>query len=684
LLSTHTITTSLSTLQTNALHACDALLEDPEVRVRWAVGETLRALCTSPKSGGAAVWERMRGRILKSIHHNFDRDTEEPSASLPTNNNNNNSSSCRSKEDGKEEDKGIPPIAKKDAFSSPLFGSAAQSGSMDNDVVSTLLATTYRPQPAGTGEMRHGTEGWKCLETSFRALQHIIESGRAAFRPYIDGDLRQLVYRALRHPNRFVREACQFIVGSIALSFGDDDSDGDGGGGGNELTVPLIMELASELARGLGDNWSQVRYAASVSTRKLVIEACRDNAEKRKVALMALLPQMALNRYYVAEGVRLYSQETWRLATTTTTTTTDGGNEGEGRELMARCAPAVINYYILQSKADNHAVREAACACIAELMAKVDKDTVAPYVPRLLKALMFCFKDASWPVRDAACLACGRAVKAFPQESTVILEELYKLWFAHLWDNIYSVREDSAIALGDAARAYGEEAVRRICEKVGEMLPMAKQQPADSKKAAGLENTTLFGVAAQRAKRANDPELHTDKTMFSCGSLAPKLQRGGGCVDHGFAREKEPWEASDGAVYMLRELSTVTAAGNGHGGHGHGGGGESAVVVAFLPTLAEISRLCHFSHCLTLQENIWKQLPIIARNIGKKAFKPHLEAFLQPMFRGVDCGHRLCEAAAGRCIGDLRDFIGPNIFAGRLDDEMKKLMVQSPNVPPSP
>lgn len=26
-----------------------------------------------------------------------------------------------------------------------------------------------------------------------------------------------------------------------------------------------------------------------------------------------LLPGMCLNRYYVAEGVRLYSQETWRL-----------------------------------------------------------------------------------------------------------------------------------------------------------------------------------------------------------------------------------------------------------------------------------------------------------------------------------------------------------------------------------
>jgi hypothetical protein len=45
--------------------------------------------------------------------------------------------------------------------------------------------------------------------------------------------------------------------------------------------------------------------------------------------------------------------------------------------------------------------------------------------------------------------------------------------------------------------------------------------------------------------------------MFSCGSLGPKLRRGGGCMDHGFTREKEPWEASDGALYMLREVAAV-------------------------------------------------------------------------------------------------------------------------------
>lgn len=71
----------------------------------------------------------------------------------------------------------------------------------------------------------------------------------------------------------------------------------------------------------------------------------------------------------------------------------------------------VVFYYISQSKANNHAVREASCAVIAELMEKVDKGAVSPHVPDLLRALLLCFKDSSWPVRDAACTACGRCVR---------------------------------------------------------------------------------------------------------------------------------------------------------------------------------------------------------------------------------------------------------------------------------
>ena len=30
-----------------------------------------------------------------------------------------------------------------------------------------------------------------------------------------------------------------------------------------------------------------------------------------------------------------------------------------------------------------------------------------------------------------------------------------------------------------------------------------------------------------------------------------------GCDDYGFARESEPWEKSEGGIYLLRELSAV-------------------------------------------------------------------------------------------------------------------------------
>lgn len=64
-------------------------------------------------------------------------------------------------------------------------------------------------------------------------------------------------------------------------------------------------------------------------------------------------------------------------------------------------------------------------------------------------------------------------------------------------------------------------------------LAAAKGQPEDSEAFGGLENTTAFGVALPKRPAVPDAK-HTDQTMFSCGSLAPKLK--GGCMDHGFSR----------------------------------------------------------------------------------------------------------------------------------------------------
>lgn len=55
--------------------------------------------------------------------------------------------------------------------------------------------------------------------------------------------------------------------------------------------------------------------------------------KSRENYLSYLLPRMCLNRYYVAEGVRLYSQETWKLVTGT-----------QGKELVEKFIKPVVSF----------------------------------------------------------------------------------------------------------------------------------------------------------------------------------------------------------------------------------------------------------------------------------------------------------------------------------------------------
>ena len=63
-----------------------------------------------------------------------------------------------------------------------------------------------------------------------------------------------------------------------------------------------------------------------------------------------------------------------------------------------------VSFYIVESQASNHAVREAACACIAELGTKVSPERLRTRIGSLVGALLDCFKDDSWPVRDGELL----------------------------------------------------------------------------------------------------------------------------------------------------------------------------------------------------------------------------------------------------------------------------------------
>ena len=56
------------------------------------------------------------------------------------------------------------------------------------------------------------------------------------------------------------------------------------------------------------------------------------------------------------------------------------------------------------AKTNNHTVREAACACLAELFVKIDREAVKPYLQFIQRTLFRAFKDDSWTVILLPCL----------------------------------------------------------------------------------------------------------------------------------------------------------------------------------------------------------------------------------------------------------------------------------------
>lgn len=99
---------------------------------------------------------------------------------------------------------------------------------------------------------------------------------------------------------------------------------------GGDKAVSEILNKC--IGRGMGDNWCQVRNAASIAVRSFLMKL---QEQGREAYLPILALRMCLNRYYIADRVQKYSQESWRMI---------GGNQG--RELVARYANEIVDYCV--------------------------------------------------------------------------------------------------------------------------------------------------------------------------------------------------------------------------------------------------------------------------------------------------------------------------------------------------
>lgn len=559
-------------------------LTDTESRVRLAVGKFFHVQCSLY---GVKVYQEIREELINLVEENFARPDRKVDVVEK-----NSSKIVKSKEAEVEE---------------------KPSGSKREQAKKYLEEQRRKLFGAKTGQ--HDTEGWKCLYSAFKTVEQCVRGSGSEFTLEPSDKLFELMVRTTKHVNRFVRECAFELVDAICISCE------------SEQMYPMEADLATLIAFGLTDNWSQVRYASSVAVRSF-LEKIGD--KRREKYFPALLPPMCLNRYYVAAGVRTYSQETWR----------DMFAEG-GAVFVAEHIDSVVFYYVLQAQADNHAVREAACHCISELARKVNRKAVESHVRQLLDALIACFKDESWPVRDAACIALGGFVQEFPVASKEDHEELFQLWFAHLGDNIPSVRENTAHALGSVAKVLGPPAINRIIAKLKELLPLVKSQAKESVAFGGLEKTSHFGVA----KPVQDPMAarFVNQALFSCGSLAPKMKRATrcGCMDHGFSRPQEPWEKTDGAIHLLGQLAAIS----------------SQKTFKLVPLLMEAIRIRHFRHFHLYAMTVWSNMAILCEKL-KLNMEFYLEVILEELAETLGSKNRLAEDAAEKCLRRLSSLYG--------------------------
>jgi hypothetical protein len=504
------------------------------------------------------------------------------------------------------------------------------------------------------------TTGWRALETNWQCLACWIASLGSKYYQVEGLELEPLLenaeHSAVTHVNRHVRAAAIAVLDQLTIAAGNDEQRWH-----LLETGPLRKTIIKVLKAGLADNWSQVRMSASVLNRvfwKTLKEVCKFPIANLEQLYPVLIPRMCLNRFYLAQGVKLYSHQTWKLVF-----------PESGLDVVTQTIAPIVRYYVQMCDADNHVVREGACQAVAELAVKIGMNetyapALQPHVTILLQALLMCFHDESWPVRDEACLACGTFCMAYPEECRPELETLWTRWTEQLTDQIWSVRADAAVALGQACQAYGDEFLQRLLNFINENLPSAQEQP----------QMTMEEYKAMQ----NNMAAHTDSQLYSCGSLAPKLKKSTkksgagriGCGNCDVTRSKQPWEATDGCVYLIRELvegcslddSTLPPL-------------SDDLLLPLFRQVADVCRVSHFPQGDDLRTTLWRQLPSMMEAVGKQRCKRlYLEVFLDLLMPNLESrsASAISKHAAATCAHELSAFVGPAIFRGRIYDDYQK------------
>ncbi|KAG5450139.1 hypothetical protein CSKR_113241 [Clonorchis sinensis] len=487
----------------------------------------------------------------------------------------------------------------------------------------------------------HDTAGWKNLETWMKCLQEMVVSLKPEDFVQIDrSQILDLVFKATNHVNRFVRETGYEVLATVIHGHGCYKNPAE--------TEANYLKVAQQILKGLSDNWCQVRMAASRAVRTF-FEVPPPPEHSATDVYPILLPAMCLNRYYVAEGVRLYSQETWCRVT-----------KGEGKKLIGIYLDAVVDYYTQQATADNPTVREVSCTSISEIVSKLSPDLMRSHILKVLTALLICFDDTSWSARDAACAALGTLVSKFPEETKAAGYKnlLADQFLRNLSDSIPSVRDTAAYSIANILKSISDPELIQLYRKhIDTQLANIRDQPADSH---GVEPTRSQGpglswcVISRSGADAHDAR-HTDQTMYSCGSLAPTgfkaSERPAGLNQ----RPTEPWEHADGALRLIGQIAECS---------------PQIFTDDLVDKMLKACEYKHYTHYPYLLDTACNVVIQLYKGLEKPRFKRHLDNLLILLTNAFESQLPLAILACKETLEFLSAHVGPNVIRGRIENHL--------------
>jgi len=136
----------------------------------------------------------------------------------------------------------------------------------------------------------------------------------------------------------------------------------------------------------------------------------------------------------------------------------------------------------------------------------------------------------------------------------------------------------------------------------------------------------------------------------------------------GITRPKAPWEATDGCIYLVRELCIKSCADNEEDPPAPFSM-EDDTLVPLLEHIVDVCRVRHFPQADDLRTTLWRNIPLMAQALGKQRFKrTYLHLVLEPLFVNLESttASALSKHAAGQCAEELAILVGPMILRGRL------------------